>query len=731
LIKKKQLPMLVNQQIGRKFAVIITFLSLSAGVLIVIFLASNSRKNAEIDYGRMVERLHVSSKSTLIKGLWLTNEEVIETVISGFSNLPGVEEVSLEKENGSILKKGQAVSKEFFKHEHDLVYDYRGQPIHLGKLSITVGLDSKRNQIFHETVYMAVVVGILAILGGAGTIFLFYWIVGRHLQTIANYCKSLDWQNLTEPLVLERSVRKGSEDELDQIVDSLNTTCTVLSNSLSEIKENETLLLKITENYPNSYVAILEKDFTISLISGQEFKEKNKNPNQFKGLHIDDVISNHASTAHQYYEKTFKGEEHSFELATNNEHQSYKTVPLHGEANVVSRILVVCENITERKELAQRLQQSQKMEAIGTLAGGIAHDFNNILTVILGYAEMAKEDSSSGSGIDENLSIIIDAGNRAKSLVQQILAFSRQDNTERIPIQFADIVKEAINMLRPSLPTTIDITQDIDTTTGFILADPTQLNQILINLCTNSFHAMEETGGKLDISLKEVSFSSEDLMHEPEATEGTFLQLSIGDSGPGIASSVKDKIFDPFFTTKEADKGTGMGLSLVHGIVKSYGGFISLYSVLGEGTVFHVFLPTMEKETLYENKINAPTPTGKERILFVDDEEILADMGKTMLERLGYHVTVRKSSLEALELFQNQADQFDLVITDQTMPGMTGSDLSRRMLQIRPEIPIILCTGYSTIISEEKAKSMGIKEFALKPLTKKDIAKLIRKVLDV
>ncbi|MCP3889292.1 MAG: response regulator, partial [Desulfobulbaceae bacterium] len=218
---------------------------------------------------------------------------------------------------------------------------------------------------------------------------------------------------------------------------------------------------------------------------------------------------------------------------------------------------------------------------------------------------------------------------------------------------------------------------------------------------------------------------------EPSVKAGTFVKLSICDSGPGIAPEIKDKIFDPYFTTKETGKGTGMGLSIVHGIVKSYGGFISFYSELGEGTTFHVFLPVIEENLQSdETKTVAQIPEGKERILFIDDEENLAEMGKNMLERLGYHVTVRNNSLEALETFQNQPDQFDLVITDQTMPGMTGADLARRMIQIRPETPIILCTGYSTIISEQKAKSIGIKEFALKPLFMKDIAVLIRKVLD-
>ncbi|MCP3891928.1 MAG: response regulator [Desulfobulbaceae bacterium] len=384
----------------------------------------------------------------------------------------------------------------------------------------------------------------------------------------------------------------------------------------------------------------------------------------------------------------------------------------------------------EKKYLESRLHQSQKMEAIGTLAGGIAHDFNNILSAILGYAEMAKDECQPGSTISNDLAEVLEAGNRAKKLVSQILEFSRQDDTERMPLEPANIVNKTIKLLRPSLPATIEINQNITPKTGLIFANPTQVHQILMNLCTNAFHAMEMTGGTLDISLKEMTLSREDLVHEPDVVEGTFIQISIGDSGQGVSPMVKDKIFNPFFTTKEVGKGTGMGLSIAHGIVKSYGGFISLYSELGEGAVFHVFLPVIETEVLPANEISDQIPTGKERILFVDDEEILAKMGKTMLERLGYHVTVRQNSLEALKTFQDQLDQVDLVITDQTMPGMTGSDLSRRMLQIRPDIPIILCTGYSTIISEEKAKSMGIKAFALKPLAKKDIAKLIRKVLD-
>ncbi len=352
--------------------------------------------------------------------------------------------------------------------------------------------------------------------------------------------------------------------------------------------------------------------------------------------------------------------------------------------NVPYQVYTTFEDITERKKaeaenikLNERLQQAQKMEAIGTLAGGIAHDFNNILSAIIGYAEMARDDSPPESTVVKDLDRVLEGGNRAKDLVQQILAFSRQDEMERIPLQPATVLKEAIKMLRPSLPTTIEINQNITSVTGQILADPTQIHQILINLCTNAFHAMEETGGKFDISLKEVTLTIEDLVHEPSIEAGTFVQLSVSDSGPGIAPDIKKKIFDPYFTTKETGKGSGMGLAIVHGIVKSYGGFISLDSEPGEGTAFHVFLPAIKKELLSEIEDVVPIPVGRDRILFIDDEEILAEMGKSMLERLGYHVTVRKNSIEALETFQNQPDLFDLVITDQTMPGMTGADIAR------------------------------------------------------
>jgi PAS domain S-box-containing protein len=404
---------------------------------------------------------------------------------------------------------------------------------------------------------------------------------------------------------------------------------------------------------------------------------------------------------------------------------------------MINGIIASVRDITERKRVEEenrkltfQLQQARKLEAIGSLAGGIAHDFNNILGAIIGYAEIVKDDFPAGSASINDINQVLKASHRAKDLVKQILTFSRQVEAQKIPMQPAIIINEAINMLRASLPTTITIKQDIDPDVGIILTDPSQIHQIVVNLCTNAFHAMEMKGGTLTISLHKKVLSQEDPIADMPMPPGDYVQLSIKDTGTGISPEILDKIFDPYFTTKEIGKGTGLGLSIVHGIVQSYGGSIVCDSQLGEGTVFNIMLPIVEEHALQVSKSAEQVPVGKEHILLIDDEQMLLDIGKTMLERLGYRVTARNNCIEALATFQKQQNAFDMIITDQTMPGMNGIDLARRILQIRPDLPIILCTGYSSLITEEKAKAMGIKGFAMKPLAKKDIAELIRSILD-
>lgn len=388
-------------------------------------------------------------------------------------------------------------------------------------------------------------------------------------------------------------------------------------------------------------------------------------------------------------------------------------------------------DVTERVTLETGLRQAQKMESIGALAGGIAHDFNNILFPIIGYAEMSLDEiPETNAFIRENLNQVLAGADRAKKLVQQILTFSRQTEHQVHPIRLEPVLKESIKLLQATLPATIEVVLKIEPNSGEILGDPTQVHQIMMNLCTNAYHAMMERGGVLTVEMKSVFIPEEGDLVPKGLNPGAYLRLSIEDTGHGIDGVDIERIFDPYFTTKPQGKGTGLGLSVVHGIVRSYGGDISVESDPGKGTRFEVYFPALKAaETEKEISSEGPVPTGSECILLVDDEAPIAGMMRQMLERLGYRVTACLSSQDALDLFTHDPDRFDLLITDLTMPKMTGIELAERIIALVPDKPIILCTGFSDIISEADARKIGIREYVLKPIIRTDLAKAIRRAL--
>jgi PAS domain S-box-containing protein len=384
----------------------------------------------------------------------------------------------------------------------------------------------------------------------------------------------------------------------------------------------------------------------------------------------------------------------------------------------------------EREHLELKLQQAQKMEAIGTLAGGIAHDFNNILGAILGYSQLTQMHTADNPRVQGYVGNIFKASERAKSLVEQILTFTRQGKSQKVPCDIAIVLKEVVKLLRASIPSTIEIVQTIPSNLGTVMADQTQIHQVLMNLCTNAAHAMEASGGKLTVSLENRLMEENTAASDNDLPPGRYLQLSVEDTGSGMEKSVKDRIFDPYYTTKSVGEGTGMGLATVHGIVNDHHGRIIVDSVPGEGSVFRVLFPVLENPAEAVSSQPAAYPRGTERILFVDDEELLVKVGVEMLSDLGYDAVGTTHASQALETFKAHPDGFDLIITDMTMPGMTGDQLAAQILHHRIDIPIIICTGFSKRLSSDVASSLGIRALLMKPVTVQELSRTIRDVLD-
>jgi two-component system, cell cycle sensor histidine kinase and response regulator CckA len=385
----------------------------------------------------------------------------------------------------------------------------------------------------------------------------------------------------------------------------------------------------------------------------------------------------------------------------------------------------------EKAAMEAQLRQAQKMEAIGTLAGGIAHDFNNILAAIIGYAELTQYELPEDSPERQNLDQVLKASLRAKELVRQIVLFSRQRaEAPKQPMEIIPVVGDALRLLRASLPTNIEIQQECESDNAVVLADPIQIQQILLNLCTNAAHAMKETGGTLTVRLVDTNVDGGSLTEGFAAKLGRYVRLTVSDTGHGMEPSVRERIFDPYFTTKAVGEGSGLGLAVVQGIVKRLDGTITVSSEPGIGTTFDVYIPSFDLTPAETLVATTPLPTGHECVLWVDDDEVLMNLGKQMIERLGYQVVGTSSSREALDIFQQRADQFDLVITDFTMPQMTGLDLAREILATRSDIPIIVCTGYSDRIDADRAKAAGACQLLMKPLVQRELAEVIRRTLD-
>lgn len=516
--------------------------------------------------------------------------------------------------------------------------------------------------------------------------------------------------NITERKEAEEALRE-SEEKYRALVESMHGVIIRLDNEGRVVFLNE---------YGRDLFGYLPEELWAEGVVGTIVAREDA-----AGLNMKALLASIAEHPEQYRQNEMENIRRSGERVR----VSWTIRVLHDEEGRFTGILALGTDMTKRRRLEDQLRQSQKMEAIGTLAGGIAHDFNNVLAAILGFTEMAMEDAPDRPDILKSLKNVVRATIRARDLIKQILTFSRKTEYTRQPLSLAPIIKETVQLLRSSIPATVEVKLGISAKSDTVLASPTEIQQIVMNLATNASLAMQDKGGILEIKLTAVDLEPGHSVAGLDVTQNDYLQLTVSDTGTGMSPEITKRIFEPFFTTREAGKGTGMGLAVVYGIVDDLHGMIAVESGLGIGSIFRVFLPKVA-DVQKRDAMASEIIGGKERILFIDDEELLVEWGRVTLEKLGYKVTSVTDSREALKTFRVDPSLFDLVITDQTMSGMVGIQLASELRAIRHDIPIILCTGHSETVSPESAREAGVREYLMKPLSRKELAGVVRKVLD-
>jgi PAS domain S-box-containing protein len=513
-----------------------------------------------------------------------------------------------------------------------------------------------------------------------------------------------------------------------------------IARDIAKRKHSETELRKYEQMIASTtdLMWLIDRDYTIQAVNDAYAKHHHADKNQLIGLNAEKQVGHAIFEKHikPYVDRCFTGNNvrHYSWIGLPGPEARYMEITYHPNFEpdkTVSGVVISERDISERKKLENQLQQTQKMEAIGTLAGGIAHDFNNILGSIIGYGEMMEMfDVQKDTKSENRLNHILKGAYRARDLVDQILTFSRHTDQQKKPLRLTPILKEALNFLRASLPATIRIDENLNCRDDVILANPTQIHQVLMNLCTNASQAMADSGGTITVALNQINHEKGAPSTRLDLDSGAYVRISVADKGTGIDNAIIDKIFDPFFTTKKPDKGTGMGLAVVHGIVTNHNGIIEVENG-AEGTTFSVYFPLLDiAPVASETAGPLSLPSGQGQILFIDDEKPLVQFSKEILEYLGYTVTAKTDSIKALEAFKQTPDLFDLVITDQTMPNMTGLDLAKKILAVKPDLPIVLCTGFDTETTEKKALAAGIHTYIKKPLGPRKLAMVVSKILN-
>jgi len=712
--------------------------SISIGL---VFLVSYMLQIKEVK--NQLNQLNESQKDMLTQSIWDFDDNAIRLQLQGILSHPDIIYVELEV-NGAMHRVGEqeSVSKEGLHYSYRLLFSHSAaEPDqYLGNLHVHGTLENVKNRMIYG--YLTILAGMSgALLLTCILIYsLFQHQFYRHWQRIVAFAETLDLNSLETRLVLQRKTSPHKvKDELELFVNTLNDLRRRLREGLLEkklLQEDRKILEKVVEQAGDAML-ITDMNWQIRYVNRALLKRMDcsRESSLTRDLAEFLMLSPGVLPYGAIRETIVSGRTWSNHLvrrnnSVNEEEDITLTAIQAGENDTSLFFVAVIKNVTREWALERQLLQAKKMESIGTLAGGIAHDFNNLLSVILGYAEMAQIKYADHADILRDLGPIQKAGNRAKNLVKQILTFSREAEVQFLPLRLQSIVAEVHSMLTASLPATIVITIEMDDKDPPVFADAGQMHQVLMNLCTNAKHAMHNDKGNIAVSLEPVNIDPLNQREISSMPTGRYMKLSITDDGCGMDETTKSRIFDPFFTTKKTGEGTGLGLSVVHGIIKKHRGEIVVKSAPGEGTTFSIFLPMADEAFEQMPRLVQATYLGMERVMVLDDEEMVGEMVEDSLTRLGYEVSRHTSPQAALDRFSENPDNYDIVITDMTMPIMTGDIFSRKILAIRPDIPIIICTGYSETIDERRAKQIGIRRFLMKPIIATELASTIRQVFD-
>ncbi|MBN2039690.1 MAG: response regulator [Spirochaetes bacterium] len=730
--------MIMTSSIAKKLIISILAFSFVITLFITgfhIFIDYNSEIKRVSAYEMLIKNTYLDSITTSV---WMYDDIQIKLQLDGLLNLPDLDYLIIKSKDGYAWSSGEMKSKRHLIKDFPLIYTQNNMSFEIGTLKAVISLDEIYDRLLNSALVTLAANSVKTFLMAGFILLIFNFFITRHLHSILNWLKNIEIGKSFEKFSLNRSKRYlKSDDELDEIVATINEMQDKLKNYLEIEKRFKRLIDDLQETF---FFYKYDNAGNFTYISSSMTAVLGYSEAEIYRFCTGYLIKNKYSVLNDNNRETDgqnkKKHSYEIEIPRSKGTSCYLLItetPVLDKDGELIEVEGLAHDITDRKKIEVQLRQAHKMEAIGTLAGGIAHDFNNILGIIIGYSQLCMDNTIDQPETYVELNEILKAANRARDLVKQILTFSRQTETEKNPININPIVKEIIKFIRASLPSTIEIKSEIHCNNDIVMADPVKMHQLLMNLCVNAGHAMKDSGGILTISLDNIELSEIDITNYPGLKIGSYLGLTVQDTGHGIPKEYLERIFEPYFTTKNKEEGTGLGLAVVHAIVEEHAGKIRVYSEPGAGTTFYILLPLAEAvygENRKDSLSPCVIPRGNECILLVDDEQSLAAIMRKILESLGYIVVAETNPFDALERFIMNSESFDLLITDKTMPGMPGLELIKQIKKKKKNIPVILTTGLSYLKNKDDSAKGLIDEVLIKPVSTEILSQTIRKILD-